>query len=505
MNVLLITADQWRAECLSGLGHQVVRTPNLDSLAADGVMFTRHFAQATPCAPSRTSLHTGMYMFNHRCVSNGTPVSSHLSNWALEVQKAGYQPSLFGYTDTAADPSTMAPEDPRLTHYSEPLPGIGDYTPIKNDVSVPWVEYLTQKGHRIPQRWLDLYSEEKPGLPWREGGSAPLPLKLAKEDHETYFMTDKCMAWINAQEGPWITHLSLLRPHPPFVAPEPYNQMYSPDDLALPHRHQSTDDASTQHPFLRYALSLEKYSGNIGDRTLLETKASYFGLMTEVDDNLGRLFAFLKATDQWDNTLIIFTSDHGEQMGDQWLMSKLGFYDASYHIPLIVRDPRSNASSSRGKQITSFTENVDIMPTMLEWLGREVPSQCDGESLLPFLQEKVQPDNWRSDVHWEFDFRDVVQQQAETSLGLPSAKCHLAVIRSERYKYVHFAGLAPLLFDLEADPCELDDLASNVDYREILLEYAGKLLDRRMTYTARGLSDIKLTADGPITRANSAR
>ena len=94
MNILFITADQWRGECLSALAHPVVKTPHLDALAKEATLFRQHYAQASPCAPSRTSIHTGMYMQNHRCVANGTPVGSHLSNWALEVRKAGYDPSL---------------------------------------------------------------------------------------------------------------------------------------------------------------------------------------------------------------------------------------------------------------------------------------------------------------------------------------------------------------------------------------------------------------------------
>ncbi len=128
MNALFITADQWRSECLSLLGHAVIKTPNLDALAKQSVLFKQHYVQATPCSPSRTSLHTGMYLHNHRCVSNGTPVDRNFDNWALKVRGAGYDPSLFGYTDTATDPRGLSDNDSRLTHYTEPLPGIGSYT-----------------------------------------------------------------------------------------------------------------------------------------------------------------------------------------------------------------------------------------------------------------------------------------------------------------------------------------------------------------------------------------
>ena len=157
MNVLLITADQWRGECLSALGHPVVRTPHLDALAAEGVAFTRHFAQAVPCGPSRASLHTGLYLKNHRSCLNGTPLDARLTNWALETRKAGYDPALFGYTDTSPDPRGLDSRDPRLTHYSEPLPGIGVHTPYRRELPVGWVESLRAKGYAIPERLWDLY------------------------------------------------------------------------------------------------------------------------------------------------------------------------------------------------------------------------------------------------------------------------------------------------------------------------------------------------------------
>ncbi|MBT8434747.1 MAG: sulfatase-like hydrolase/transferase, partial [Gammaproteobacteria bacterium] len=186
MNILFITADQWRGECLSALGHAHVKTPNLDQLAKEGVLFRDHYAQATPCAPSRSSMHTGMYMQSNRCVVNGAPLDSRFSNWALEVRAAGYEPSLFGYTDSAIDPRGLDPEDPRLKHYSEPLPGIGPYTPMRDEVSTEWVVYLRVKGYPVPERPWSLYSELREGVDWAAGGDAVLPLAIEREDHETH-------------------------------------------------------------------------------------------------------------------------------------------------------------------------------------------------------------------------------------------------------------------------------------------------------------------------------
>jgi arylsulfatase A-like enzyme len=498
MNILFITADQWRGECLSALGHPVVKTPHLDSLAAAGTLFRQHYAQATPCAPSRTSMHTGMYMSNHRCVNNGTPVDSRLSNWALEMRAAGYDPSLFGYTDTAQDPRGMNEDDPRLTHYSEPLPGLNNYTPFKDEVSMGWVESLVARGYTMPDRLKNLYADTVEGTEWEDGGDAPLPLAIKTEDHETHYMVGECVEWIEQQQEPWITHLSLLRPHGPFAVPEPYNRLYDPATLAVPER-PGNGGQDSQHPFLEYCLQHEKLGASESDRVIKRMMSSYFGLMTEVDDNLGRLFESLKSTGQWDSTLIIFSSDHGEQMGDHGLIGKVGYFDQSYHIPLIIRDPRPTADPGRGKQFDAFTENVDLMPTMLDWLGLDIPAQCDGQSLLPIMHSGDVPESWRREVHWEFDFRKVYEVSTVGAFDFGTHQSSLSVIRDQQYKYVHFTALPPLLFDLRQDPGEFVNLVDNPEYQSILLEYAQKMLSWRMKHTDRALTEISLTEQGPVT------
>ena len=135
-NVLFITADQWRGECLSSLGHPIVKTPNLDALAAAGTLFCRHYAQATPCGPSRASLYTGLYLQNHRSVMNGTPLDDRHTNIAREARKAGYDPALFGYTDISADPRGRDSDDPELRTRVGLLPGMTPVVRIDNDYTV---------------------------------------------------------------------------------------------------------------------------------------------------------------------------------------------------------------------------------------------------------------------------------------------------------------------------------------------------------------------------------
>lgn len=500
MNILFITADQWRGDCMTLLGHPHVKTPNLDALAREGLLFAEHYAQATPCAPSRSSMHTGMYMQSNRCVVNGAPLDSRFSNWALEVSAAGYEPSLFGYTDSAIDPRGLDTNDPRLHHYSEALPGFGLHTPMKDEVSTEWVDYLRDKNYPLPERPWSLYSILREGVNWAEGGDRVLPLAITAEDNETHYMVDRCIDWIGAQSKPWITHLSLLRPHPPFATPEPYNSLHNPEEMPEPSRLGSAEEEAGQHPLLDYYIKHSRFGTPQSRRQTQQDMVNYFGMMQEVDDNLGRLFESIKARGEWESTLIIFTSDHGEQLGDHWLMSKLGYFDQSYHIPLIIRDPRSEADVSRGQQIHGFSENVDLMPTMLDWLGIDIPSQCDGFSLLPALHSGDMPTGWRQEVFWECDFRNVRDDSLEKHLGITLHQCNLSVIRNHHYKYIHFGALPPLFFDLQQDPGEFVNQAENPQFQSLVLEYAQKMLSLKMNHAERGLTEIMLGEGGAVTR-----
>jgi len=498
LNILFITADQWRGECLSALGHPAVRTPNLDALAKDGVLFTRHYANAVPCGPSRASLHTGMYLQNHRSGTNGTPLDARHTNWAKEATKLGYDPVLFGYTDTSQDPREEDPESPWLRTYEGPLPGIRPVC-MMGTWPTPWTDWLRENGHEVPDDIRFAYGHRAPGPEYEDGAPAPRPLVYAKEIDDTSYLTNRLIDYIADSTTPFIAHLSILRPHPPFVAPEPFNAMYDPQTVPGFARKETHEAEGAQHPWLEHQLGRKLFRAPENEKKLRRLKAVYYGLISEVDEALGRVFAFLKETGRWDNTLIVFTSDHGEQMGDHWLIGKCGYFDASYRIPLIIRDPRKAADGARGTRVTRFTENVDIMPTMLDLIGAEIPVQCDGASLRPFLEGR-EPTTWRSEAHWEFDFRDPADDSAEKRLGLTMHQCTMNVIRDEKFKYVHFTKLPPLLFDLEKDPDEFVNRANDPEYLPVMLDYAQRLLSWRMNHDEQTLTHISITDDGPVAR-----
>jgi arylsulfatase A-like enzyme len=514
-NVLFITADQWRGDCLSALGHPCLKTPNLDRLARDGVLFQRHYSQATPCGPGRASLYTGLYLHNHRSVVNGTPLDGRHSNVALEARKAGYEPVLFGYTDISPDPRAHAPYDPGLSSYEGLLSGMTPVVWLKND-QLAWLADLKAKGYDIAPGENEVFrpTADFPGV--AERGPTFAPARYRAEDSNTAFLTSEAIKYISVRrEQPWFVHISYLAPHPPFVVPEPYHALYDPSDVPPPVRAASPEEEAKQHPWLAYYLFNQKGTGytvgvtaadnlSLSEGDLRQIRATHYGMISEVDAQVGRLVDHLKSTGEYEQTLIVFGSDHGEQLGDHWLFAKYSYFDQAFQIPLILRDPRPEANAGRGGTVSAFTENVEVMPTILDGLGLKVPVECDGESLLPFCLGETAP-GWRGEAHWEFDFRDIVDQKSERSLGLTSDQCTMNVIRDERYKYVHFTALPALLFDLEQDPAELRNLADDPGYQGLTLEYAQKMLSWRMLHDERRLTNTVLTPAGPIERNGPRR
>jgi len=498
MNVLLITADQWRGDCVGAMGHPLLKTPAIDRLAAEGVLFTRHFGQATPCAPARASLLTGLYQMNHRVCRNGTPLDDRHDNIARAVRRMGFDPVLFGYTDTGVDPRSCDPNDPRLLTYEGVLPGFTHRQPL-TESSETWLTWLRQNNVEVPESGLDIYLPAEGPVDPPSGAAANYPAELS----EAAFLAGRFIDYSREMgDRPWFAHISFLRPHPPFIAPAPYNRMYDPDDMPEFVRAPSLEEESASHPFLAYSFESQMKSSFVrgaegfvkdwDDTARRQIRASYYGLISEIDAQIERLVAHLKACGQYDNTLILLTTDHGEMAGDHHLFGKLGYFDQSNHIPLIIRHPNAAANGTR---IAAFSEAVDVTPTILDCLGAKVPRSMDGRSLKPFLDGDKAPD-WRTEVHWEYDFREVASGKAQAAFGLKLDECNLAVIRDDSFKYVHFTGLPSLLFDLAADPGELCNVAEDPAYLSTRLRYAEKLLNWRARHLERTLSGVEITAEG---------
>lgn len=498
-NILLITCDQWRGDSVGLAGHPVVQTPNTDALARDGVAFLRHYAGTAPCSPARACIYTGLYQMTNRVCSNGTPLDDRHDNIARAARRAGYDPTLFGYTDVSPDPRQHHPNDPFLRSYEGVLPGFTTRV-LLTEHQKTWLSWLKARGHDVSMGSPAIHIA--PGTEGKITNTAPV---YSKDETETAFITDEFIRWLGEQEGaaPWFAHVSFIRPHPPFVVPAPYNTMYDPNSGPGFARAAGRDEDAAIHPLHALAMSSQKAcnfvpSANAKVSDLTEDdfrliRSIYWGMITEVDFQLGRIWQAIKDAGMWDNTVIVLTSDHAEMMGDHFILGKGGFFDGSYHLPLVVRDPRQQA---RGVKINKFTEAVDIMPTLIEAMGMEVPAHLDGRALTPFLAGE-DPKDWRDAAHWEHDFRSVESGKMEAHFGVESRGLNLAVIRTERYKYVHFGGgLPPVMFDLVNDPQETRNVADDPAYLSARVELAEKLLEWRARHLDQSLALSALTDDG---------
>ena len=472
-NILFITLDQFRADSMSCAGHPVVRTPNLDVLAAEGVRFARHYAQAAPCAPGRAALYTGTYQMNNRVVANGSPLDHRFDNVARAARRAGYEPVLFGYTDQGVDPRTVGRDDPGLWNWEGVLPGFECIVNL-DERYVPWMEFLHEHG----------YSGDDPEAALATENERPIELSVST------FMTDRMLQWMGEQDKPWFAHASYLRPHPPFSAAGEYSTMYDPTVCPAP-----LPVLEHQHPLYSAMLQIPYVAAPADPLLMAELRAQYYGMISEVDMHLGRVWEQLRRTGQWDDTIIVVTADHAEQLGDQGLLHKLGFFESSYHILNIIRDPRSAGAS--GSVVHAFTENVDIMPTLCEMMELPVPLQCDGVSLTPFLRGEDAGEGWRTAASYEWDWRDqfigrgAVEEPGERRLE----RQHLTVRRSDSFAYVQFGDGSWRCFDLAADPTWRTEVTDPA----IVLALAQEMLVWRTEHNDRTLSGM-LLRDGGVGR-----
>ncbi len=497
MNILFITADQWRGDCISAVGHPCVKTPNFDRLINDAVLFGNHYSVTAPCAPARASLLTGMYQQNHRVVCNGTPLDERHTNLARELRAAGYRPLLFGYTDTSPDPRYHS-ESKVIEHgYENMMPGFEEGLLLTDGNPTPWLRHLRDNGYSVNSA-LEAHLGAGDG----RGDSVAAPL-YRDEHSQTAFLTDRVIRHIDSADADWCIHLSWLRPHPPFVATAPWNTMYPAERVPAPARAPAPRQYEQLHPWLKAALSqtcnwfgpwIQQDRGSaLHDQEMRKIQAAYYGLVSKVDHYLGKLLDHLENTGQYDNTLIVLTADHGELLGDRWLFGKGGFFDSAYHIPLIVRDP-SQPENVRGRTLSSFTESVDVMPTMLDALGLPIPRQCDGRSLMPHIRGE-QTCDVRQEVHWEYDFRDVENAVPEKILGITMDECQISVIRDQRYKYVHFTRLPALFFDLQNDPAETNNLIDDPGHASDVMRLMQRMISWRMHNDERTLTHINVSRE----------
>jgi len=496
-NLLFVTIDQWRGDFVPWGAGTFLRLRNLEALAGESVVFGSHYSVTTPCGPSRASLMTGLYAMNHRAVQNTIPLDARHETLPRHLRRLGYDPALAGYTTTTPDPRVTPRNDPRFRTLGEAMEGFRvlatlDPYPTMHE----YFRWVAGRGYALPPEHHDVWLPED-GVP----GPGAKPSRLPAELSDSAWVTDVALAYLaDHQDEPWALHLCYWRPHPPFSTPAPYHLAYRAGDMPAPRRAADPAAEARQHPLL--ACSLEQVSqgtyfrrgrGLVRDLTATEvaqTRATYCGMLQEVDDQLGRVLAHLRATGQLDDTLVVVTSDHGELLGDHFLFGKACYFEPVFHVPLLLRLP-----GAAPRRVSAFTESVDILPTMLEWLGAEAPRACDGRSLLPWCRGET-PEDWRREAHFEFDFRDVYYSTPQSALGLSLDAACLAGIVDEQHKYVHFAQLPSPLFDRRTDPGELVDRSGDPAKAEAVRDLMGRMLSWRLLHAERTLTGFRATPQG---------
>ncbi len=352
-----------RADALIGPLADTIELPNFTQFKNESVSFLNHFSVTSPCGPARASLLTGQYAMNHRSVRNGTPLAHDTSNLATSLNSKGIEPLLYGYTDTSQDPRMYEQGDPILTSYEEVLNGFTEAQEMRFDTNKSWKDYLREKNYKF-----DKLSEIFEPIDKKVNA----PAQYSAEDSDTAFLTDCLLDDLPKRKHGWCAHVTYVRPHPPFVAPAPYNSLISPNEMPIAH----PLDTSGKHPFddisKQFRLVKDMVIG-FGDlkecpEITSEIRAVYMGLVAELDTQLGRVFQWLKETKQYDETLIIITSDHGEMLGDYGCWGKMHYFDGAFHVPLMIKPPKS-FNGDFGTTIDAPSESIDVTPTILDLMG----------------------------------------------------------------------------------------------------------------------------------------
>jgi arylsulfatase A-like enzyme len=302
---------------------------------------------------------------------------------------------------------------------------------------------------------------------------ADLPARVDKAHSETAYMTNRAMATIAALgDTPWLLHLSYIKPHWPYMAPAPYHALYGAADL--PPANRSDAERAAPHPVIGAFMQHDEAQAFARDEVRARVLPTYMGLVTEIDDHIGRLMRFLEEQGRLGDTLILFTSDHGDYLGDHWLGEKDLFHEESARIPLIILDPDPAADRVRGSASDALVESIDLIPTFLDLLGGDPAHQrLEGRSLLPFLHGET-PAAWRDAAFSELDY---AWRRARLLLDRQPSEARAVMVRSGRWKYVSYDGFRPQLFNLESDRDEQQDLGESAAHAALRREMEARIAD----------------------------
>ncbi len=482
-NILFIMFDQLRWDYLSCYGHPHLKTPHIDRLAAMGVRFDRAYIQSPLCGPSRMSTYTGRYVHSHGASWNNVPLKVGELTMGDHLRDLGMGCWLVGKTHMKADAEGMRrlglePDSVIGARVSEcgfdiferddgmrPEGPDGYYDA---GGALKYNEYLRVKGYEGENPWHDYANSGIDDVgnvlsDWFLNNSDQ-PANIREEDSETPYLTRRGMEFIAGATGPWCCHLSYIKPHWPYIVPEPYAAMYGPQDF-LP-RVATQAEQETDHPVFKGFQNAPVGRAFARDDTRDKVLRAYMGLIKQCDDQIGVLFDWLEKTGRMDDTMIVVTSDHGDFMGDHWMGEKTFFHDASVRVPLIIYDPSEQADATRGTVCDTLVECIDLLPTFVDVAGGDagrLDHILEGRSLLPLLRGGDAPA--RDAVFCEYDYSAT---PLANKLGLHPKLARMFMVFDGRWKMIHFeGGFRPMLFDLDSDPGEVDDLGASDAHADI--------------------------------------
>jgi choline-sulfatase len=454
-NVLVIMSDQHKRDCLGVAGNTVVRTPNLDAFARTAVRFTSAYCTNPVCTPSRASILTGLYTHNHQAWNNTTPWPVAHKTIAHYFGRAGYVTGLIG-----------------KMHFVDAQTHGFDYRLDFND----WYQFLGPKtklyadelgransGSGLPQiddLWRDF------GDPWkgsrdlddRQGSVAVGGVsKIPAEDHFESFVARESVRFLRKygkQQQPFLLLCSFLKPHDPFMPAARFANMFRPEDMHLPDTWHKVD-LSKVPAQVRKSIEYNAPTPELRDSVQARKRiAFYYANLAQMDGSAGVVLRSLRELGLEQNTIVLYTSDHGEMLGEHGLWQKFQFYESSCGIPLMLRAP----GLSRTGLCHMPLSQVGLLPTIAELADVPVSSSIDGRS----YAEQVHDPAVRRDslVFAEYDLRT------------PNAKY---MIRSGDYKYTFWTHDMPELYNLRTDPQEMTNLALGAEYQNIVEQLKAQL------------------------------
>ena len=434
-NILFIMVDEMKWNVMSCAGHPIVKTPNLDRLAREGTRFATAYTVAPICTASRYSFFTSRYAHVHGAVDNSTPTREPQLLLPAILKHHGYQTAISGKLHFI--PNHLDYSFAYFWSFSGEGPG-----------KLPtWPQYIEKKHGRGAARKL----VEQP-FPDDSLGRDLGKLSYPKEDAQTFWITDRAVDFLQLRDKdkPFFLFVSYLDPHSPSHLCEPYWTMFDAGKMPLPATFKPDSSKPSQSAANRHEVNDPKI--------IKAMTAAYYAKVTMMDDNVGRLLRQLESAGSSENTLIVFTADHGNMLGDLNRWFKGAMYEGSARIPLLLKAPPASpfaAQFNHGKVVSNIVENIDVMPTLCEMAGVPLPEQgIQGRSLTPLLSG-----------------------QASTWKDRAFAERNSQMVRTSQYKLIHEPRGAGSyeLYDLAKDPQETNDLANDPACAKVFKDLAAQM------------------------------